>query len=67
MANCGDPGIPQHGLRQGEVFTFASQVIFMCDLGYHLEGQQVMRCEADALWDTSLPSCQSESEYPVIF
>ncbi len=60
VVNCGDPGMPDHGTRQGEVFTFGGQVVFTCNLGYHIQGHQVSRCQADASWDSSPPFCKGE-------
>ena len=55
--DCGDPGSPNNGIKNGAVFTFESVVTFACDNGYYLSESQGIVCEADMSWNSSVPQC----------
>ena len=55
---CTDPGIPENGQRFGESFTYESIISYSCDSGYKLIGNVTIICEADTLWNASVPTCQ---------
>ncbi|CAH2222352.1 Hypothetical predicted protein [Pelobates cultripes] len=55
---CGDPGAPSHGLRQGEEFTSGSVVQFSCDAGYNLRGSAERTCLPNGSWSGFQPECE---------
>uniref|UniRef100_A0A8C4PXD7 Sushi domain-containing protein n=1 Tax=Eptatretus burgeri TaxID=7764 RepID=A0A8C4PXD7_EPTBU len=61
VIGCGDPGIPSHGLRTGDVFTFGHTVSYSCIPGYYTEhGVMVRRtCNSDEQWSGHLPLCKA--------
>eukprot|EP00117_Sycon_ciliatum_P039828 scpid16353/ scgid29370/ CUB and sushi domain-containing protein 3; CUB and sushi multiple domains protein 3 len=50
IISCGNPGSPDNGARQGNDFTFTSQVSFTCNTGYVLSGSRMRVCLADGTW-----------------
>lgn len=60
-ADCGDPGIPENGLRQGNNFYIGSVLFFVCNSGYVLRGSGVLTCRYgdnnELYWDADLPQC----------
>ena len=67
MVSCSDPGIPDHGNRDGDVFTYGSQAVFTCSTGYNLQGEAVSMCQADGSWSDATPICQSKSYYDITY
>ena len=57
IINCGDPGTPTNGTRNGTVFTFNSIVLYSCDTGYNLTGATSLTCLSNSSWDEPVPSC----------
>ncbi|KAJ8334650.1 hypothetical protein SKAU_G00402890, partial [Synaphobranchus kaupii] len=54
---CGDPGVPVHGIRLGEVFSVNSMVRFSCEPGYALKGSSERSCLANGTWMGTQPEC----------
>ena len=59
LALCKDPGIPQHGARQGNNFEDGKTVSFTCNAGYTLVGSKTIECRKGA-WSSTLPRCKSK-------
>ena len=57
IVECGDPGIPVNGYTMGNNFTYASTVIFSCDIGYELQGNKTALCQANGQWSNNIPLC----------
>eukprot|EP00117_Sycon_ciliatum_P048173 scpid2370/ scgid5761/ Sushi, von Willebrand factor type A, EGF and pentraxin domain-containing protein 1; CCP module-containing protein 22; Polydom; Selectin-like osteoblast-derived protein; Serologically defined breast cancer antigen NY-BR-38 len=57
IVECGNPGAPAHGTRNGDAFNFGSSVAFICDPGYQLIGEQSILCQANGQWSSGIPSC----------
>ena len=55
--DCGDPGMPTKGSREGDVFEYRFQVQFQCSTGFELNGTSVLVCGADGLWNATTPTC----------
>ncbi|XP_043915904.1 CUB and sushi domain-containing protein 1-like [Protopterus annectens] len=55
---CGDPGIPSHGIRLGDEFTFNSVVRFSCEPGYSLRGSPERTCFSNGSWSGTQPECE---------
>ncbi|MEE6484219.1 hypothetical protein FKM82_013795 [Ascaphus truei] len=55
---CGDPGVPSHGLRQGEEFIVESVVRFSCEAGYILRGSPERSCQSNGFWSGFQPECE---------
>ena len=56
--SCGNPGIPENGMRKSYIFTFKSRVDFDCKHGYKLVGDKYLICQANQRWSGRLPSCE---------
>ncbi|KAM8966399.1 CUB and sushi domain-containing protein 3 [Pelodytes ibericus] len=57
---CRDPGVPMNGTRNGDGREPGDTVIFQCDLGYELEGEERITCiqvENRYFWQPSPPAC----------
>ncbi|XP_067840108.1 CUB and sushi domain-containing protein 1-like [Heptranchias perlo] len=62
VMNCTDPGFVENAIRLGqqndlESFTFGSSVVYQCKWSFYLLGSAVLTCQANGLWDRSLPNC----------
>ncbi|ELU17721.1 hypothetical protein CAPTEDRAFT_146194, partial [Capitella teleta] len=58
IKNCGNPGIPTYGSAQGSNFEYGRSVVFSCQVGYRLIGQQTLTCGANLRWNYARPTCQ---------
>uniref|UniRef100_A0A3B4YUQ9 CUB and Sushi multiple domains 1 n=1 Tax=Seriola lalandi dorsalis TaxID=1841481 RepID=A0A3B4YUQ9_SERLL len=54
---CGDPGSPGGGFREGNIFSYRSEVRFYCHAPYLLVGSASRVCEADGIWSGQQPAC----------
>ena len=55
--NCTDINNPVNGMKDSALIAFGSIVSFECDEGYYINGPEVIICEADMLWNDSIPTC----------
>ncbi|XP_070558431.1 sushi, von Willebrand factor type A, EGF and pentraxin domain-containing protein 1-like [Ptychodera flava] len=56
QVDCGDPGNIANADRDGEDFTYDQTVTYTCHTGYHSIGNNIVRCQQNALW-TNQPEC----------
>ena len=56
MQDCSAPSAPTNGSISGNVYTHDSDVIYNCDVGYKLDGDNTTTC-ADGTWSGSTPTC----------
>ncbi|XP_037549410.1 CUB and sushi domain-containing protein 1 [Nematolebias whitei] len=54
---CGDPGSPGGGFREGNTFSYRSEVRFYCHAPYVLVGSAARVCQADRSWSGQQPTC----------
>ncbi|XP_023188305.1 CUB and sushi domain-containing protein 1 isoform X4 [Xiphophorus maculatus] len=54
---CGDPGSPGEGFREGNIFSYGSEVRFYCHSPYVLVGSATRLCQADGIWSGHQPTC----------
>ncbi|XP_066534535.1 CUB and sushi domain-containing protein 1a [Hoplias malabaricus] len=54
---CGDPGTPAEGYREGNQFTYKSEVAFYCRSQFLLVGSPRRVCQEDGSWTGIQPSC----------
>ncbi|TNM90535.1 hypothetical protein fugu_002824, partial [Takifugu bimaculatus] len=54
---CGDPGSPGGGYREGNIFSYRSEVRFYCQMPYLLVGSTSRVCQADGRWSGQRPAC----------
>uniref|UniRef100_A0AAQ5ZW41 CUB and Sushi multiple domains 1 n=1 Tax=Amphiprion ocellaris TaxID=80972 RepID=A0AAQ5ZW41_AMPOC len=54
---CGDPGSPGGGFREGNIFSYRSEVRFYCHAPYLLVGSASRVCQADGIWSGQQPAC----------
>ncbi|CAH3174212.1 unnamed protein product, partial [Porites evermanni] len=55
---CGNPGKPTNGrqiVRKG--YVYGGSVKFVCDKNYTLVGTDVIYCQANRSWSSSVPRC----------
>ena len=55
---CGDPGKPTNGrqiVKKG--YVYGGSVKFVCDKNYTLVGADVIYCQANRSWSSSVPRC----------
>ncbi|XP_078678989.1 clotting factor C-like [Branchiostoma floridae x Branchiostoma belcheri] len=59
MKQCDDPGMPTHGSRlwEGEPQREGSAVIYRCNTGYELVGDERRECRPSGNWTGELPHC----------
>ena len=61
---CSDPGKPAHGGHSISSSHIGGVVIFYCDGGYQLVGDEVLVCVQrqvkEAEWNGSVPTCERE-------
>ena len=55
--DCGNPGVPANGAKQGGAYTYGSTVTFQCQPGYKLRGSGTIQCQAAGTWNAPLPQC----------
>ena len=58
--DCGDPGAPEKGVKQGGTYTLNSKVQFKCQPGYKLTGATEITCQTSGSWSGDKPSCTGE-------
>ncbi|XP_033098555.1 CUB and sushi domain-containing protein 3-like [Anneissia japonica] len=58
VINCGDPGTPTNGGKNGSDETYGSTVTYVCDNGYNLIGTAMVTCQSNGTWSNSTPTCQ---------
>ena len=61
VSECGDPGVPTNGTREGDVFNVGSTVTFECEKGFDLEGISSVICGVDGRWSTQAPTCSGKN------
>uniref|UniRef100_A0AAQ4RPP2 CUB and Sushi multiple domains 1 n=1 Tax=Gasterosteus aculeatus aculeatus TaxID=481459 RepID=A0AAQ4RPP2_GASAC len=54
---CGDSGSPGGGFREGNIFSYRSEVRFYCHSPYLLVGSASRVCQADGMWSGHQPAC----------
>nr|XP_014341913.1 PREDICTED: CUB and sushi domain-containing protein 1-like [Latimeria chalumnae] len=62
VVNCSDPGFVENAIRHGqqnypENFKYGISVMYHCKRGFYILGSSVLTCQANGLWDRSLPKC----------
>ena len=59
--SCGQPDRPTNGRVDTSAGTsFGDVARYSCDEGYTLIGLNETTCQADGLWNGSVPSCESK-------
>ena len=59
VLDCGDPGVPLHGKRRGDEFTFGSRVWYRCNRNAMLVGFSTSMCNEYGEWSNPRPVCRS--------
>ncbi len=55
---CDPPYVPKNGAIQLRRATFGATVVFECDDGFELHGNQTLRCMQDGYWNGIEPKCK---------
>ena len=59
--SCGQPDIPNNGHVDTSAGTsFGDVARYSCDEGYMLIGLEERTCQADGVWNGSVPTCESK-------
>ena len=58
--SCSNPGTPANGHRQGDDFSYGSQVTYSCDDRFVLDGDMRRSCQQNGVWTGRQPSCLSK-------
>ncbi|KAK3728579.1 hypothetical protein QZH41_011661 [Actinostola sp. cb2023] len=61
IIDCGDPGTPWHGFKDGSDYRYSAAVTYRCRAKHFLEGVKERKCGADGKWTGSLPRCLENS------
>ncbi|XP_061487863.1 sushi, von Willebrand factor type A, EGF and pentraxin domain-containing protein 1 isoform X2 [Rhineura floridana] len=56
--SCGTPVVPENGGITGSNFTYGSKIIYRCNKGYILVGEEETVCLASGTWNHSSPLCE---------
>ena len=62
--NCGNPGTPINGARNGNLYTYNSNISYQCDSGYSLFGSLILICLPNGSWNGSVPLCYPNCNDP---
>ena len=54
---CDSLTAPNNGEIADSSNTFGSKVSFTCDSGYAMDGPSILFCQADGMWNGTVPSC----------
>ena len=57
IEKCKDPGIPRNGARRGDQFFHKARVVFLCNKGFTLDGNNSITCQ-EGEWSSNLPYCR---------
>lgn len=58
IVSCGDPGVPNNAVRDGDTFLYEDIVTFTCNHGYYMSsGDRQRACQDTGLWSGEQPSC----------
>ncbi len=55
--NCGVPANPANGTVSAPVTTYNSIASYSCNNGYNLSGVATRKCQSDATWSGTAPTC----------
>ena len=59
--SCGQPDIPSNGHVDTSAGTSSGDVArYSCNQGYMLIGLEERTCQADGVWNGSVPTCESK-------
>uniref|UniRef100_A0A8C3R0R3 Sushi, von Willebrand factor type A, EGF and pentraxin domain-containing protein 1 n=1 Tax=Cyanoderma ruficeps TaxID=181631 RepID=A0A8C3R0R3_9PASS len=56
--SCGAPVIPENSAIFGSNFTYHNKVVYRCNDGYNLVGEEEILCLASGVWNHAPPSCE---------
>lgn len=62
VINCGDPGVPANGLRQGNDFIYNRTARFHCSPGFNMDADRAstLICTKDRTWNGTKPHCKGK-------
>ena len=62
---CPDPGVPDKGYRDKDIFNVGNTIQFSGNDGEELEGSEIRTCQADGSGSGTNATCRSKSLHPV--
>ena len=60
VVDCGEPDTPSNGGVSDAITTEGSTVVYSCDSGFVLCGDENRTCLSTGMWSGSVPDCISE-------
>ncbi|KAG8177153.1 hypothetical protein JTE90_020026 [Oedothorax gibbosus] len=57
LISCNDPGYIENAVRMGNVFTFPSNITYLCDEGFKMYGTPTRYCSPKGHWLPKAPVC----------
>ena len=64
IVNCGNPGTFNNGQINGLQYTYGSQLTFICNNGYTLQGASSITCLSSGQWSETVPICVPDCSDP---
>ena len=58
LADCGDPGAAENGMRLLLNTTAGANVTYLCDDGFSAIGSTILECQYNGEWSRPPPTCQ---------
>ncbi|XP_063877551.1 sushi, von Willebrand factor type A, EGF and pentraxin domain-containing protein 1-like isoform X4 [Scylla paramamosain] len=55
--SCGPPSLPDNAFVDAVTFVYGSTANYTCRVGYVMQGEGVLHCEADGTWSSEAPTC----------
>ena len=63
VVDCGEPDTPSNGGVSYTITTEGSTIVYSCDPGFVLCGDENRTCLSTGMWSGSVPDCISEYSY----
>lgn len=57
-AECPSENDPAHGKVQNDKLTYGGNLIYSCNAGYELKGNEKRTCGSDRKWSGEAPTCE---------
>lgn len=58
--SCGFPGHLVNGYVEGRSYSYGDTIMFTCNPGFMIIGEEKSVCQADGKWSNKLPKCDGE-------
>lgn len=55
---CGEPGAPENGAKDGHVYFHPHNVTYTCFAGFVMRGDKQIHCDKEGYWTSMPPVCE---------